>query len=561
MLLYAGPLQMLYDRGFLRYISYRDSEIFRMIYFAVRDENWGTCDHRIINEHRDISWETFRVEYDCFHSREQKDLMKWHCVIEGRPNGSISFTINGEALEDHLKNRSGFCLLHPAPAVAGTSANLTHADGSKSESTFPTLISGENPFRNLHKIKWSCDSREYELTMEGDVFETEDQRNWTDNSFKTFCTPADLPIPVKIKKGQKIWQKVQFKPLEHLPPIPTQTTLVVQLEKTDGITKLPAVGVCASDDVKALNEQCVSLLKELKFDHYRINVTPSHTDWVSKFSSDYEQSFRLELPLEVALFISDDVETEIDAFIQLCQQNRVRIKNLMLFNKNKPVTDEKILAHTNRFRTAFHNVKIGVGTDDYFKEINRKQVLIEGVDFITYSLHPQVHAFDDLTMIENIEGQAHTVVTALEKYKGIDVHVSPITLKKRNKEKEHLPDHRQSTELNALWTFGTLRSVAEGKASNITLFQTAGAAGIISEEGNPYPVFDVLAKILPYRDQEMIVLKSSHPLWVEAMLFRKGDHSMLWLANHTDDLQTVTFGRMEIQLQPRTITQTALHGS
>jgi D-apionolactonase len=38
MVLYAGPLQILYERGFLRYISYRDTEILRMIYFVLRDE-------------------------------------------------------------------------------------------------------------------------------------------------------------------------------------------------------------------------------------------------------------------------------------------------------------------------------------------------------------------------------------------------------------------------------------------------------------------------------------------------------------------------------------------
>src|SRR5690349_12620659 len=93
MLLYAGPLQMLFDRGFLRYISYQNEEILRMIYFTVRDEHWGTCDHRTENEHRDISWETFRIEYDCFHSRNGIDIMKWHAVIEGRPNSSVTFTI------------------------------------------------------------------------------------------------------------------------------------------------------------------------------------------------------------------------------------------------------------------------------------------------------------------------------------------------------------------------------------------------------------------------------------------------------------------------------------
>src|SRR5439155_6344735 len=44
--------------------------------------------------------------------------------------------------------------------------------------------------------------------FEGDLFEMEDQRNWTDNSFKTYCTPLALPWPKDAHAGQKISQKV-----------------------------------------------------------------------------------------------------------------------------------------------------------------------------------------------------------------------------------------------------------------------------------------------------------------------------------------------------------------
>ena len=39
------------------------------------------------------------------------------------------------------------------------------------------------------------DDVELELLFEGDLFEMEDQRNWTDASFKTYCTPAGARLP------------------------------------------------------------------------------------------------------------------------------------------------------------------------------------------------------------------------------------------------------------------------------------------------------------------------------------------------------------------------------
>ncbi|MEJ0031488.1 MAG: hypothetical protein WDO15_14435 [Bacteroidota bacterium] len=49
-----------------------------------------------------------------------------------------------------------------------------------------------------------------ELQFEGDIFETEDQRNWGDDSFKTYSTPLSRPYPVMLKPGDKVNQKVRL---------------------------------------------------------------------------------------------------------------------------------------------------------------------------------------------------------------------------------------------------------------------------------------------------------------------------------------------------------------
>ena len=42
--------------------------------------------------------------------------------------------------------------------------------------------------------------------FEGDLFEMEDQRNWTDASFKTYSTPISLGWPHRAQAGQEIRQ-------------------------------------------------------------------------------------------------------------------------------------------------------------------------------------------------------------------------------------------------------------------------------------------------------------------------------------------------------------------
>jgi hypothetical protein len=61
----------------------------------------------------------------------------------------------------------------------------------------------------MEGMKWTtADNLQMELTFEGDIFETEDQRNWTDSSYKTYSTPLSLPFPVSVTKGEKINQRI-----------------------------------------------------------------------------------------------------------------------------------------------------------------------------------------------------------------------------------------------------------------------------------------------------------------------------------------------------------------
>ena len=49
---------------------------------------------------------------------------------------------------------------------------------------------------------------EAEVRFEGEIFEMEDQRNWTDASYKTYGTPLSEPFPVEVPAGAKISQRI-----------------------------------------------------------------------------------------------------------------------------------------------------------------------------------------------------------------------------------------------------------------------------------------------------------------------------------------------------------------
>src|SRR5438105_1139218 len=81
---------------------------------------------------------------------------------------------------------------------------------------FPKLVAPQvplPPFLSLRAIRHAAgeDGRMLEIRFEGDVFELEDQRNWSDGSFKTFCTPLALSFPRQINAGDRICQKVSLR--------------------------------------------------------------------------------------------------------------------------------------------------------------------------------------------------------------------------------------------------------------------------------------------------------------------------------------------------------------
>ena len=180
-ILNAGVFTVGYANGFLRRIKYGDVEVI---------QDLGSPDHTGIHtsliQHEEIEKLTdgFTIKYECFHEANDKKIFKWNVLITGKADGEINFEIQGEALSDVLKNRAGLCILHPIAGTAGAPCELTHTDGSKTENSFPVKISAENPFKDLKSFRWRCSDKWYSLHYEGDAFETEDQRNWCDASYK-----------------------------------------------------------------------------------------------------------------------------------------------------------------------------------------------------------------------------------------------------------------------------------------------------------------------------------------------------------------------------------------
>jgi hypothetical protein len=153
------------------------------------------------------------------------------------------------------RNRIGICVLHPITECAGQPCLVEHSDGKQESGAFPKLISPWQPFYDVRKISYSVAGVKGELEFEGDEFEMEDQRNWSDASFKTYCTPQSRPKPVTVQPGDKVRQAVRLRLQQPVRPVlpvllgrPPQFSI-----STTPVVPLPPIGFCIERSGRALS--------------------------------------------------------------------------------------------------------------------------------------------------------------------------------------------------------------------------------------------------------------------------------------------------------------------
>jgi len=217
---------------------------------------------------------------------------------------------------------------------------------------------------------------------------------------------------------------------------------------------------------------------------------------------------------------------------------------LVFHEKEEFTSDQWLIAAREALQSYSPNVLFCGGTLDWFTEINRNRRAPGSPWFTCYSLNPQVHAFDNTTMVENLEAQAFTVESA-KKISAKPLVISPITLRMRDKwgTSDSDVDPRQMSLFGAGWTLGSIARLAvTDHIHSLTYYETTGRRGLM-EGPTPaavFPMYHVFADIAEFRPQGIYAAVSTHPLQAEAlMLFDDKKRRRILVANLTGDTQEI----------------------
>ncbi len=559
----AGHLEMIYEKGFLRYINFGNEEVIRMIYFAVRDPDWVTIEGTIKNEKLALTHDGFNISYQSIHKKGDIDIV-FNCNITGIDPGKIRFELEGISRTDFWKNRIGFCILHPIVECMGKPCAIGHWNGSGTAGSFPQMIAPHQPFMNIRTMQWKVtESVDAIVRMEGEVFESEDQRNWTDASYKTYGTPLGIPFPVRLRAGERIHQIISLEIIpEKAVRLSTKSNrqeLTLEIIDKGGGIRLPAIGTGESSFYPDPEGQSPELVKKLDLDHLRVEVDLANGYLETRIAAIKKQQQAFSLPLMLVIFTDDEPGEAFERQIRKLGE-LPEVRYVILFDRNKRTTPGKVI-HTlgDKVRQHFPGVLLGAGTNMYFTELNRERVSPDKLDFLVYSINPQVHAFDNRSLTETLEAQSYTVHSAKAFSAGRDIVVSPVTLKPRfNPDATgagppvgtvKLPcrvDERQMSLFGAGWTLGSLKYLAEAGVKVITYYETCGWRGLLqgmkpspsmdafhAVAGDVFPLYLVFKWMKKYKDFPVVKVRSSDPLVFDGLCFYRDKRYNLFLSNFT----------------------------
>ena len=558
-LLRAGPLSLEYESGGLRRIRLGDREILRHVSVSVRDAIWDTIVPVIADLRVDARPDSFEVTFTAHHERDEIDY-SWRGRMTGDAQGTIRFSMDGTVNRTFRRNRIGFSVLHPMEC-AGAPVELLKADGSRETSVFPRAIAPHQPFRALHGIAHEVvPGLTAEVRFEGETFETEDHRNWTDASFKTYCTPLDLPRPVTVKAGERIVQAVTLRLRGQAPAVvASRRSAAVTVAVADTAAgPLPRLGLGIASHAWPLSAREAARLRALGLSHLRADLLPPGPDLERRLARAGAEAQALGVELEVALFLSDAAAEELARLREALGRLRPPVATWLIFHVAELSTTEKWVRLARPVLTAYRpTALIGAGTNAYFTELNRGRPSVAAADLVSYSLNPQVHAFDDASLVENLEGQRATVESAREIVGDRLLAVSPVTLRPRGSPNGQGPapepvpgqlpsqvDPRQMSLFGAAWTVGSLKSLAEAGVYSVTYYETTGWRGVMetdlgsplphkfpSRPGRVFPLYHALADVGAFAGGAVIRTRSSDPLRADAVAVRKDGHTRVLVAN------------------------------
>ncbi len=496
----VGAIEAYLDGTALRWVSLGGSEVLRGIDFSVRDSTWGTVRPNVESLQEtflpSVANVSIRVSY-----RAPAITINAVCSIVVRDT-SVNYAAEFEASADSRINRIGLIVLHPL-SVVGHRMTVERPAGDVAQVRFPTAIDPEVVTSDVVSLRWvPKQGIQARIEFDGDLWEMEDQRNWTDASFKSYPRSLREPFPFTLPAGRPGSNAVRLS-LRGTPGrrMTAQTNLVEIQDRVIG--HLASIG----SEVRAIPiaPTAATVARVLELNHLRVACRPGE-DAQAALGRVTEVA-TLGLPIEVDLIADPARPATIAEFADGLRAIRLVGVNVFSGRSDRALHgDATVIAQWVRSATSADlRVPVGAGTRANFAEINRTHP-DRRASFVTYGINPQVHAFDDTSILETA-ATIPSIVRQASKIAGGRPQ-SVVVSGCPRLDCEDCPgdsDARMLQPLGAAWLVAVVAALRAPRVSRVTLLAMEELAAGIAVDG---PATRVIAAVTELRRARVLAVSA-----------------------------------------------------
>lgn len=505
-------------------IKFQGQTVLRSVRAVIRDQDWNTADLVIDSVSETAEGVELAVHSSGFDA-------EFSGVISAKFEGTIAtFTMEFTALSDYQTNRTGLIVLH-SPELAGAHLEVIHSSGNAEALKFPTRISPNQPVFDIASLLWRHDALQIDVAFAGDVFEMEDQRNWSDASYKTYSRPLSKPFPYSVAAGEKILQivKIQVASVGDAPVAIKQNKI--------GLTKVgkfPDIQVGAATAPDALPESWCTYGNPMNYkaitDVVLVELDLESSNWQAALQRAAESSAKLDVRLIVRDYKKLDA-----AIVEFESLEANKIVRIGAFDASVHISPQKLsdLLRSALQTSSLSELPIVVGARSHFTELNREQEQIRaaassaGINAaLTYASTPLFHSLTTEQLLESVAMQRIIAEQAVEIAAGLPVHVGPITLRPRfnnvataaqpgptkvdlsegyGAEFTSTNDERQATAELAAWVIASAAATSVFGVASLSWFEQWGPRGLASESGQEYPAARAVRALAALAGQDLYI--------------------------------------------------------
>jgi hypothetical protein len=368
------------------------------------------------------------------------------------------------------------------------------------------VIKGLFPASNEVKFI-AADQRYISAVSTGKVLEAEDQRNWTDNTYKIYSGSLSEQRPFITSAGSTWKQSIEFEVGISKRTSADPTKILVR-----EIEALPSIGLQFNTDSLLTPDDLEKALILLEIDHLRINEEALTSQKIATTASS-------GLILETALLSSNKDEVLKAEVLQLSQRVPAGSR-LLIQRESREVVEASDLPKNDSLNAYIP------GTDAYLVDLHREK--FEFADSVTYSMAPTVHSTDTETIFKTLSTQKESI-EFVQKHLAPQVFISPITFSTRgNPETGHSREQRINfadqdsamlirTIEGAAWTLGSIHAVASAGAFSGSWHELFGEYGIIYSQSGSIkfsPTFHAISALGAHHAHEITIASSLENSWV-----------------------------------------------